>query len=421
MFRDYFRTVLLSVLLLSLASANLYGADSRSFAAKPGQDKGQNPTEGMKAIVEEAIKKEAGQTTSDKAAAVKVQEGDLAKVNYTVMSETGELISTTEASVAQDTALRKSPQYIAPKEFAPEEVLAGKPGLPVGLGDVAVGMVTGEKKKFTLSPDKAYGTHDPNKKMDIPSVQTMPKTIRMSPEDYVQRFHSFPVVGKQVGITPFFNAIILEVAEGSALLECMPRHGERYEESFGITEVKVEGETVRMILTPRLGAPFEVQGNKGRIVSADGNAFTVDFNNPLAGKSVVLDLQVVSLTKASDLDAMRIEWVENHDEGLSLAKQKGTPAVMVLYADWCSFCKKLFSESLHDPRVRVLKEQFVWIKVNSDVNQNIKEMYGQAGFPLIVLLNSEGKIIHKIDGFRDALAFRQELISSSKALQSNSR
>ena len=200
------------------------------------------------------------------------------------------------------------------------------------------------------------------------------------------------------------------------MLECQAKSGERFEESLGTTEVKVEGETVSLNLTPRLGAPFEIKGQQGRIVSSDGTNFTVDFNHPLAGKSVVLDLQVVSLVKASDLDAMQIEWIDNHDKGIALARQTGKPAVVVLYADWCAFCKRLFTESLQDPRVRELKDRFVWIKINSDANPGFKEMYGQNGFPLIILLDSEGKVIHKIDGFRDALAFREELMASSKAL-----
>ena len=244
----------------------------------------------------------------------------------------------------------------------------------------------------------------------------MPKTIRMQPEDYVKSFHAFPIVGKEVGITPYFKARVVEVGENFASLECQAKSGERFEESFGTTEVKVEGETISMNLTPRIGAPFEFQGHAGMIVSSSENRFMVDFNNPLAGKPVVLDLQVVSVSKASDLNAIQIEWLDNHEEGLALAKKTGKPAVVLLYADWCSFCKKLFTETLQDPRMRALKDRFVWIRVNSDVNSSYKQMYGQDGFPMIVLLDPDGKVIHKIQGFKDALALRAELISSSKAL-----
>ena len=413
--RKVLPAALVSLLLVFTAFGVAYAAD-RS-AAKPADEQDQMTAEKMKAVIEQALKTGQGQANAEnQGTSAKVGAGDLVKVNYTVALETGEVVATTDVSVAHDAARSKVAWFKDPDEFAPEEVLGGRQGLFPGLGDAVIGLTSGERKTLTLPPERAYGVPDPAGRKAIPAVQTMPKTIRMSPDEYVQKFHAFPVVGKEVALTPYFGAIVMEAGEDFALLECLAKDGEHYQERFGVTEVKVDGGTVSMILNPRLGSPFDVKGQEGRIVAADGNTFTVDFNNPMAGKPVVLDLQVLSVTKASDLDAMRVDWVENHDEGLALAKQQGKPAVLVLYADWCAFCKKLFTESLQDPRVRALKDRFVWIKVNSDVNSGFKEKYGQNGFPLIVLLSPDGRVIHKIDGYKDALAFRKELIASTKAL-----
>lgn len=417
MIGKYFHTALLSVFVVLAVFANTWSAGPEPITCNSSQSSGQADAEKLKHSLEQAMKKENAPSAFVKESSARtVENGDLAKINYTVFLPTGEVVSTTDAAVAADNALPKTKWFKEPKEFVPDEILGGQVGVLSGLGDAVIGMASGERKKLSLSPDKAYGVADPTKKIRIPCTQTMSRTIRMKPEDYVQKFHAFPVVGKEVGVSPYFKAIIKEVGEDQASLECMAKDGERFEETFGTTVVKVEGQRVSVEVTPRLGAIFEANGKSGRIVSCEGDWFTVDFNNPLAGKSVVVDLQVVSLTKVSDLDAMKIEWVENHDGGLALAKQEGKPAVLVLYADWCGFCKRFFSESLQDPRVRVFKDRFVWIKVNSDANPGFKEMYGQNGFPLIVLLNSEGTVIHKIDGFRDAPAFREELIASSKAL-----
>ena len=111
----------------------------------------------------------------------------------------------------------------------------------------------------------------------------MPKTIRMSPQEYVGDFHSFPIFGKEVAITPYFKAAVVEVTEQSAVLDCHAKDGERFEESFGSVEVKVDEQNISMVLTPRIGSNFPVGGQQGKIVATDGTTFTVDSNNPLAG------------------------------------------------------------------------------------------------------------------------------------------
>jgi len=56
-----------------------------------------------------------------------------------------------------------------------------------------------------------------------------------------------------------------------------------------------------------------------------------------------------------------------------------------------------------------LKDRFVWVRVNSDKEQKYKQQYGQEGFPMMVLLNSEGSVLKKIDGYRDARALSEEI------------
>ena len=239
----------------------------------------------------------------------------------------------------------------------------------------------------------------------------------MSPQQYVGDFHSFPIVGKEVPITPYFKAAVVEISEQFAILECHAKDGERFEESFGPVEIKVNEREYFHDPDPSSWIEFPHGGGRqGKIVETDGTTFTVDGNNPLAGMPVTVDLEVASVTKAAQLDSLQIQWVEDYDKGIALAREEQKPAVVVLYADWCGFCKKLFGETLQDPRVKTLNERFVWIKVNSDTNQKYKDMYAQKGFPLIVVLNKDGQPLDRMDGFKDAAALRDELVKTSKAL-----
>lgn len=347
----------------------------------------------------------------------KVQEGDLVKLNFIAFNEKGEIVRTTDAQVVNDPNLRKASDFLAAADYVPEDVWVGHSASIPGLGEAVVGMKAGEKKTVVLQPDKAYGPIDPAKRKEIPCVRSMPKTIRMSPQEYVGDFHSFPIVGKEVGITPYFKAAVVEVSEQYAVVDCKVKDGDRFEESFGSLEVKVDHQKISMILTPRLGSSFPMEGGKqGKIVATDGVTFTVDANNPLAGILLTVDLEIASVTSAAQLDSLKIQWVEDYDRGIALAREQKKPAVLVLYADWCGFCKRLFGETLQDPRVRAFQDRFVWIKVNSDSQVKYKQLYGQKGFPLIVILNREGQPLDRMDGFKDAVALRDELVKTSRPL-----
>ncbi|MGO9312935.1 MAG: thioredoxin family protein [Syntrophobacteraceae bacterium] len=347
----------------------------------------------------------------------KVQEGDLVKLNFTASNEKGEIVRTTDAKVVNDPNLRKASGFIAAVDYVPEDVWVGHPASIPGLGEAVVGMKAGEKKRVVLQPDKAYGPIDPAKRKEMPCVRTMPKTIRISPQDYVGSFHSFPIVGKEVAVTPYFKAAVVEISEEFALLDCHVTDGERFEESFGTVETKVDGQDISMTLTPRLGSNYPMEGGQqGKIVATDGTSFTVDSNNPLAGMPITVDCEIASVTRAAQLDSLQIKWVEDYDKGVALAREEQKPAVLVLYADWCGFCKRLFGETLQDPRVKAYKDRFVWIKVNSDANAKFKEQFAQKSFPLIVILNLEGEPLDRLDGFRDGVALRNELVKTSKPL-----
>jgi FKBP-type peptidyl-prolyl cis-trans isomerase 2 len=231
----------------------------------------------------------------------------------------------------------------------------------------------------------------------------------MPAEEYAKQFQSFPVKDKEVNLVPYLKARVTGVTETGAALEVIAKDGETFKEPFGDVAVKADSDTVRLVLKPVIGADFEIEGQKGRITAADDTTFTVDFNHLLAGKTVVADIEVLSIVKASALKDRQIAWIEDHDRALEESRKLGRPAILVLYADWCGWCKKLLNESAADPRVTAFKDRFVWAKVNADRQKEIGSKYGQSGFPLTVVVAPDGKVLSRIDGYRDAAALRAEL------------
>lgn len=339
----------------------------------------------------------------------RIQKGDLVEVHFTARDEAGRLAVTTRPEVADDASLGRVDGYQAPKALLPEQLVAGSAGSPFGLGEAILGLEAGQKKTVEVPAEKAFGKPDPKLRKQYPCRRSMPRVVRLSAEEYVARYKAFPKLGLEVDWVPYFPARVQGITDTAVDLELLANDGDAAEEPFGTATVQVSGEAVTIHLTPRIGGTFPMQDREGRVVASDAESFTVDFNPPLAGNGAVVDLEVVALTKSSAFKDKEINWIESRDEGLAAAGRLGKPVVLVLYADWCNFCKRLFDETLHDPRIKSVREDFVWVRVNSDKDKDAYQQYEQKGFPLIVLMDETGKTLKKIDGYRDAGAFRSEL------------
>jgi thioredoxin-related protein len=232
--------------------------------------------------------------------------------------------------------------------------------------------------------------------------------VTFSAEEYVKAFGGFPVKGKTVDYNAYVTGKVLEVSEKGAVVEFSSKTDE-IEERFGTTRIRQAGDRIEVSLTPKMGAEFSTKDRTGTIVSADDRQFTVDFSSPVAGKNIVFDVTVQSVVKADAFKDMQIDWIDDYAEGLAALDAANKPAVLVLYADWCGYCKKLLTKTMEDPRIRMMRDDFIWVKANSDKEQSLKELYGQKGFPLTVVLDGNGEIIGRIDGFRPPAEYRAAL------------
>ena len=337
--------------------------------------------------------------------------GDLVTVDYELRIERdGPLVYATRRETVEDPAVEKVEWFTAPDTSGPEEVVAGEKGALNELAQAVIGMRPGERRDIVLPPAKGYGPSDPGKVIRLPLVKTIPRKSFITPKDYVSRFGTFPVAGQKVQATPYFPSEILEVTEDYVALQCRVETGHTEKmHPFGKTLIEVDEKAVTMTLVPTIGADFELNGNKGRIVNVDETHFSVDFNHPAAGRSLAMEVTVVAVEPAERFADRHPAWIEDHDLGYNRAAEEKKPMVMVLYAPWCGWCKKMMGDTIEDPRIQKIWDRFVWVKVDSDTRAEYKALYEQSGFPMTVMTDARGEILGKLDGFRDARAFRQEL------------
>jgi len=105
------------------------------------------------------------------------------------------------------------------------------------------------------------------------------------------------------------------------------------------------------------------------------------------------------------------EWLTDFEEAKNIASQNNRNIVLVFQgSDWCAPCIKLEKEILNsDEFVSYSKAHFVMLKADfprkkknkldkeqQEKNSKLAEIYNTKGFfPLVVVLNNEGKVLGK--------------------------
>ena len=91
----------------------------------------------------------------------------------------------------------------------------------------------------------------------------------------------------------------------------------------------------------------------------------------------------------------RIEWVRSVSEGLALAKEKGKPAFIDFYADWCPPCQQMDKVTFRDKQVIEELARFITIKADltnsNSKGQSAAEEYGVQAIPTYVFIDTQGK------------------------------
>lgn len=341
-------------------------------------------------------------------------EGDLAYVDFTASLENGEVFYTTQRDVHESATLPKADWYIRAAELKPEPIVVGKSSVFPQMANLIKDMKVGEQKKVTLPPEKAFGVKDPKLLVSRPKQSVLPRLIRMNAVDFVNSFKGFPEVGDKFNFNEYLQVKVTQVERRFATMEVTTANGTKVQDAFGVTTIIVDGDKVSMNLEPTLNASVEgfggqFEGQKGRIVEVKEDEFIVDFNPPTRGSTIVLDMKLVKLDKSASFEDINLDWYEMFQEGVKAAQKEQKPAFVVMHSETCGWCAKYFGNSMTDPRIKLLKDEFVWVKVDINFETEIKEQFKVEGTPLTVIMSPNGELIKKIDGYRDGGALYQEL------------
>lgn len=99
----------------------------------------------------------------------------------------------------------------------------------------------------------------------------------------------------------------------------------------------------------------------------------------------------------------------NLSEGKSLAEQNRMNMMVSFHADWCGPCKQMQSTTFKDEKVKEALKKYVLVDLNSDQNKAAVKEFEVEGLPTNIIAHSDGRVVDKVVGFKDAAAFSEWL------------
>lgn len=105
---------------------------------------------------------------------------------------------------------------------------------------------------------------------------------------------------------------------------------------------------------------------------------------------------------------------------LQAAKRSNKYILADLYTDWCTFCKVLDKQAFQDPSmIRFFNSEFVCAKFNGEDNGAGTKLATEqkvSGYPTLLILNQEGRVLGRIEGIRKNDQLKEEL---TKIIEAN--
>lgn len=119
-------------------------------------------------------------------------------------------------------------------------------------------------------------------------------------------------------------------------------------------------------------------------------------------------------------------WRANERKALAEARAQGRGVVIDFWAEWCDSCWRLERETYAEPELRrAMLEQFVPVRIDvteeTRANREQLQRYAIVSLPTVLVLDSHGRVVDRIDEFLSSEAFLQRLAKARTRRQIQAR
>lgn len=102
----------------------------------------------------------------------------------------------------------------------------------------------------------------------------------------------------------------------------------------------------------------------------------------------------------------KVDWVYDYDDALNKAKTEDKTLLIYFYTSVCGWCKKLSRDTFSNDEVAdLLNNNFICLKIDAEEHSNLVTLYGISGYPTMLFLSPEEKVLGRIRGYKPPNSF----------------
>jgi thioredoxin-related protein len=117
----------------------------------------------------------------------------------------------------------------------------------------------------------------------------------------------------------------------------------------------------------------------------------------------------------SEAERNAAKWYNNLDEALAVAKSTNKLVLVDFYTGWCHWCKVLREEVFPKDEFKAMGKYFVFCEIDAEAEPSIAQKYGVNAYPTSVFVNSDGTMVHKLEGYKPLNEYLAEMETARKA------
>jgi thioredoxin 1 len=96
-----------------------------------------------------------------------------------------------------------------------------------------------------------------------------------------------------------------------------------------------------------------------------------------------------------------ISWNKDLNTAFGQAQTSNKMVFADFYADWCHYCNQMDSETYTDVNVQQkIAQSYIAVKINTDDHPDLSSQYGIYGLPTIIIFDSNGNEIKRMEGYQ---------------------
>ena len=101
-----------------------------------------------------------------------------------------------------------------------------------------------------------------------------------------------------------------------------------------------------------------------------------------------------------------IIWRDSYEAAMQEAQASKKPVWLQFTGPWCVYCRQMDSQTFTRPEVgEVANNRLIPVKIQADRREDLNQRFGVSMLPATILLDPQGRILMRHEGFADAQQF----------------